>query len=61
MGLKTILIVIRVGSVEDETGKVIVPQGSNVLFENAETFEIKGNTIIEKGATFAIKNKNTSK
>ena len=48
MGLKTILIVIRVGSVEDETGKVIVPQGSNVLFENAETFEIKGNTIIEK-------------
>lgn len=61
MKLKTILIVIRVGSVEDETGKVIVPQGSNVLFENAETFEIKGNTIIEKGATFAIKNKNTSK
>ena len=61
MGLKTILIVIRVGSVEDETGKVIVPQGSNVLFENAETFEIKGNTIIEKGATFAVKNKNTSK
>ena len=37
--------------------KGIVPQGSNVLFENAETFEIKGNTIIEKGATFAIKNK----
>lgn len=52
---------VRVGSVEDETGKVIVPQGSNVLFENAETFEIKGNTIIEKGATFAVKNKNTSK
>ena len=39
----------------------IIPQESHVLFENAETFEIKGNTIIEKGATFAIKNKNTSK
>ena len=62
MNLKTILIVeVRVGSVEDETRKVIVPQGSHVLFENAETFKIKGNTIIEKGATFAIKNKNTSK
>ena len=61
MKLKTILIVIRVGSVEDETRKVIVPQGSHVLFENAETFKIKGNTIIEKRATFAIKNKNTSK
>ena len=52
---------VRVGSVEDETRKVIVPQGSHVLFENAETFKIKGNTIMEKGATFAIKNKNTSK
>ena len=41
MKLKTILIVIRVGSVEDETRKVIVPQGSHVLFENAETFEIQ--------------------
>ena len=45
---------VRVGSVEDETGKVFVPQGCNVLLENAETFEIKENTIIEKGATIAI-------
>lgn len=61
MELKTILIVIRVGSVEDETGKESFAKEAMSFSKTLKHLRYKGNTIIEKGATFAIKNKNTSK